>query len=757
MPHDRRPADVKDISFFGETFFRNRSVKFGIKTDDRRRHMYVIGKTGMGKSTLLENMIIDDIRGGRGVAVVDPHGDLVEKILDFIPSFRVNDVVYFNPADGDYPIAFNILENTNPEYKNLIASGLVGVFKKIWADSWGPRLEYILMNSILGLLETPNTTLLGLPRLLVDKKYRRKIVNNITDPVVKSFWVDEYANYNDKFRNEAIAPIQNKIGQFLSSALIRNIIAQPKSTIDIREIMDSKKIILMNLAKGRIGEENSALLGAMMITRIQLAAMSRVDIPEIYRRDFYLYVDEFQNFATESFANILSEARKYRLDITIAHQYIEQLGDEVKAAVLGNVGTMIVFRIGATDAEELEKEFEPYYMIADLVNLPKYHVYIKLMIDGVTSEPFSAKTLAPVDSGESFKNTIIQVSRERYANPRKNVEENIQKWAGFDEERTIEEAEQKKINPAKVRPGASMTLAGLPANARRVTAPEARPQAPRPSAQLAPKMPVAAEPARSPQPSPAVRSSQPQTQPQAPWQQQSRPIQQQPARQPQSPAQPFQQPTRQTQPQPAMATPPFAPPPRMPEIKPVTVQQPPRPAVQPVMPRPSRPQPMATPQTTAIPRPTPTPQPKPFSQPVPVSQPAAVVNKAPAAVVPAYQEKSTPVIKTQTEEDDVKPVNEDEVRLEKTAVPIQTGPEVSLTQALTMGVMGFNGRPVRQQPRGGNYNRDRNEGGRRDSGRNFDNRRDRDRSNNQNWQPRASATRPGQSKNTFNKPFNDQA
>src|SRR3990167_1494522 len=275
MPNTQ--SNTHEINFFGETNFRHRNARFGIKLDDRRRHIYVIGKTGMGKSTLLENMIINDIQNGNGVAVTDPHGDLVEKILDYIPSNRINDVVYFNPHDSEYPIAFNVLENPKPEYKNLIASGLVGVFKKIWADSWGPRLEYILMNSILALLENPGNTLLSLPRMLIDKKFRKKIVENVKDPVVKSFWVDEYANYNERFRNEAIAPIQNKIGQFLSSALIRNILSQPKSSIDIREIMDNQKILLMNLSKGRIGEENSALLGAMMITRIQLAAMSRVD------------------------------------------------------------------------------------------------------------------------------------------------------------------------------------------------------------------------------------------------------------------------------------------------------------------------------------------------------------------------------------------------------------------------------------------------------------------------------------------------
>ncbi len=315
----------EDLTLFAKTNYRNLDRSFGIKIDDRRRHMYLIGKTGMGKTTVLENMIISDIRAGRGIALVDPHGDLVDKVIEFIPSYRINDVVYFNPADIEFPIGFNVLENVNPDQRHLVASGLMGVFTKIWEGVWSARMEYILNNCILALLEYPGSTMLGISRLLVDKNYRKKVVDSITDPIVKGFWVDEFANYNERFRNEAIAPIQNKVGQFLSSSIIRNIVGQPKSTIDLRALMDNKKILLLNLSKGRIGEDSSALLGAMMITRLQLAAMSRVDIPEKEREDFFLYVDEFQNFATESFANILSEARKYRLDLIIAHQYIGQL------------------------------------------------------------------------------------------------------------------------------------------------------------------------------------------------------------------------------------------------------------------------------------------------------------------------------------------------------------------------------------------------------------------------------------------------
>jgi len=440
---------MDEVNYFASANFRGESKKFGIKLDDRRRHMYVIGKTGMGKSTMLENMIIQDMQSGKGMAVVDPHGDLVEKVVDFIPSDRINDVVYFNPSDLDHPIAFNILEQVGPEYKNLVANGLVGVFKKIWADSWGPRLEYILINSILSLLEYPGSTLLGVTRMLVDAKYRKKVVKNISDPVVKQFWIEEFNNYSEKFRNEAIAPIQNKVGQFLSSSLIRNIVGQSKSTIDMREIMDGGKILLMNLSKGRIGEENASLLGAMMITKIQLAAMSRVDIPEETRRDFFLYVDEFQNFATESFANILSEARKYRLNLIMAHQYIEQLSDEVRAAVFGNVGTTVCFRVGAIDAFELEKEFQPTFLQEHIVSLPSFQVYLRLMIDGIASEPFSATTLPPIAGHTGHGKKVIAVSRERYSGVRSDVEERINKWSGHTDESGETDDDDDTPAPAK--------------------------------------------------------------------------------------------------------------------------------------------------------------------------------------------------------------------------------------------------------------------------------------------------------------------
>ncbi len=421
---------MSDIAVFAKTTFRNEARRFGIKADDRRRHMYLIGKTGMGKSTVLENMIVGDIRAGYGVAVVDPHGDLAEKVMKYIPKERLKDVIYFNPADIDYPIAFNIVEQVEPHLRHLVASGLIGVFQKLWADSWGPRLEYILRNAILAILDFPGSTILGVVRMLSDKNYRKQVVANIKDPVVKAFWEREFSSYADKFASEAVSPIQNKVGQFLSSSLMRNIIGQVKSSINIREVMDEGKILIMNLSKGRIGEDNSALLGAMMITKIQLAAMSRVDVPESERKDFYLYIDEFQNFSTDSFANILSEARKYRLNLTLAHQYIEQLSEKVKPAVFGNVGTMIVFRVGAADAEELVKEFSPTFTEEDIVNLPKYEMYLKLMIDGIASSPFSAKGLLPLTEEEMTNNEekVINLSREKYASNREEVEEKITRW-----------------------------------------------------------------------------------------------------------------------------------------------------------------------------------------------------------------------------------------------------------------------------------------------------------------------------------------
>lgn len=425
------------ITYFGETNHRNKRTRFGIRHKDRRQHFYIIGKSGTGKTVLLNNLAVQDIRNGAGLCVVDPHGEFVEGLLAQIPKHRLGDVVYINPADAEFHTGFNVLELDDPEKKHLIASGLMGIFTKIWANVWSARMEYIMNNCVLALLDTPGSTLLGIPRLLVDKNYRQRIVANIKDPVVLTFWVNEYENWQDKFRSEAIAPIQNKVGQFLSTSLVRNIVGQKKSTINLYDMMNERKIILLNVSKGRIGEDNSDLLGSMFITKIQLSAMERVRIPENQREDFYLYVDEFQNFATDSFADILSEARKYRLDLIIAHQYVGQLVEDgstkVRDAVFGNAGTMIIFRVGADDAEFLEKETEPDFMAHDMVNLPNYEVYARLMIEGVTSRPFSAYTLAPIKTEGDVCTAaeIIDAAHKRYCRPRAVVEKEINEWSGM--------------------------------------------------------------------------------------------------------------------------------------------------------------------------------------------------------------------------------------------------------------------------------------------------------------------------------------
>ena len=427
----------KDVTYLGLSTFRDKNILFGIKRKDRRQHVYILGKSGTGKSVLMFNMIIQNIQNGEGVCMVDPHGENVEAVLSAIPPHRIKDVIYFNPADTDHHIGFNVLELIDPQYKHLVASGLMGIFTKIWANAWSARMEYILNNTILALLDTPGTTLLGIPRMLVDKDYRQKIISNLKDPVIKAFWVHEYEAWQDKFRNEAIAPIQNKVGQFLSTSIIRNVVGQSKSTINIFDMMNEGKIFLVNVSKGRIGEDNSALLGGMIITKIQLAAMERVRIPEEHRKDFYLYVDEFQNFVTDAFAGILSEARKYRLNLTVAHQYTAQLVNDkstaVRDAVFGNVGTMIVFRVGADDADFLEKEFDPEFTPGDIVNLPNYKAYLKLMIDGVTSRPFSAKTLPQmVRSGDKkVEEEVIKSSRALYCRPKPEVEREINDWSGM--------------------------------------------------------------------------------------------------------------------------------------------------------------------------------------------------------------------------------------------------------------------------------------------------------------------------------------
>lgn len=443
--------DPEKITYFGETDSRGKRVRFGIKAKDRTKHVYVIGKTGMGKSNLLEVMAIQDIQNGEGMAFMDPHGKSAELLLNFVPPERMNDVIYFAPFDVENPISFNVLEDVGEDKRHLVVAGLMSTFKKIWVDAWSARMEYILTNALLALIEYPGATLLGVNKLLSDKEYRKKVVDNVKDPSVKSFWVDEFAKYTERQAAEAVPAIQNKIGQFTANPLIRNIVGQPKSSFDIRKLMDERKILIINLSKGRVGEANANLLGSMMITKIYLGAMSRADVSEKNLKNlpnFYLYVDEFQSFANESFADILSESRKYKLNLTIAHQYIEQMSEEVRAAVFGNAGTMITFRVGAYDAEVLEKEFAPQFTAEDIVNLGMYQMYLKLMIDGVGSVPFSATGIPPFPEPViSYRSEIIESSRKNYSKPRAEVEEIIRKW--HEESKAISKSSSFKTTTSK--------------------------------------------------------------------------------------------------------------------------------------------------------------------------------------------------------------------------------------------------------------------------------------------------------------------
>lgn len=404
----------KDANFFARTEFKNKDSIFGLKTPDRRKHVYIIGKTGAGKSTLISNMAIDDIRRDRGVAIVDPHGDLSETILDYIPKRRMNDVVYLEPFDTKRPFSLNILEIKNKQHKDLISSGIVSIFYKLYGDSWGPRLEYILRNIILTLLEVPDSTLPDVLKILTDNEFRKKIVSKLEDQVLKNFWENEFARMPDKMKAEAISPIQNKVGQFVSSKMIRNIIGQPKSSIDLEKIMNEGKILILNLSQGKLGEDNASLLGAMIITQIQLAAMNRAFMKEEERRDFFMYVDEFQNFATSSFVKILSEARKYRLSLTLTNQYIEQLDETIQKAIFGNIGTLISFVIGARDAYIISREFGELYAENDLVSLGQFEIVLKLSVNGATSAPFPAHTLPLPSVKNENRAKIVQLSKEKF-------------------------------------------------------------------------------------------------------------------------------------------------------------------------------------------------------------------------------------------------------------------------------------------------------------------------------------------------------
>ena len=401
---------------------------FGISTADQRQHIYVIGKTGSGKSTLLRNLILQHIALGHGVGVIDPHGDLAEELLQHIPPKRADHLCYFNPGDLEYPIGLNLLTNVEPDQRHLVASGIISAFKGIWRDSWGPRLEYILHNAVSALLDCRNATLLGVNRMLTDDRYRERVVRQIKDPFIRSFWAEEYAGYDDRFRREAIAPIQNKLGQFLLNPVIRNILGQVKMKVSIPFVMNEERLFIANLAKGRIGHDKANLLGSLLTTQFQLAAMARTTETEEKRRDFFLFIDEFQNFTTDAFASVLSEARKYRLDLTLSHQYIEQLPLPIRQAVFGNVGTLIAFRIGYADAEVMEKEFGKAVTATVLADLDRYEAVVKLLENGANREPFRATMFPPMENRVGRKEKLIARSRERFATARGIIEDKLSRW-----------------------------------------------------------------------------------------------------------------------------------------------------------------------------------------------------------------------------------------------------------------------------------------------------------------------------------------
>ncbi|HSX14403.1 MAG TPA: type IV secretion system DNA-binding domain-containing protein [Candidatus Saccharimonadales bacterium] len=445
--------EVADISLFGLTNFRGQRLKFGMKRADRGRHLYIVGQTGTGKSQLLQLLALSDLYHNEGLAIIDPHGDLAIEVMQYIPEHRINDVVYFNPTDRDFPIAFNPMEVSDPSLKHDTASELVGVMKRMF-ESWGPRLEHILRFTILALLDHPDATMLDITRMLTEKEFRKRVVRDIDDPVVKAFWVNEFASWNDKFANEAVAPVLNKVGAFIANPLIRNVIGQPKSTINLRKLMDEGKILIVNLSHGQIGEVNAGILGALVVTSIQIAAMSRANVPKDERRPFYLYVDEFQNFATDSFAVILSEARKYNLCLTVANQFIAQMPETVREAVFGNVGSMITFRVGAGDSAFLAKYFEPTFEGGDLVRLNNREMFITMSIDGEKAQPFSGRTLSMPAPGQDLSEQIIAGSRQRYATNREEVEDKIRRatlggeepTSGGDQDHQIRTPDEQKPN-----------------------------------------------------------------------------------------------------------------------------------------------------------------------------------------------------------------------------------------------------------------------------------------------------------------------
>lgn len=455
----RANSKENEITLLGTTDHKDKAIKFGIRKEDKFRHVYIVGKTGMGKSTLISNMVRSDMITNNGLAVLDPHGDLVEDVMAHIPSRRTNDVIIFDVSDTANPVGFNILEYAHPEQKNLIASWVVSIFKKLYENSWGPRLEYILRNVMLSIMEYPNATLMHVVRMLTDKPFREEVLSHVSDPVVLKFWRDEYDKWNDNQRNEAVGPITNKIGQFLSSPIVRNIFAQPKSKINLRQIMDEGKILLINLSKGKIGEDNASMIGSFLVSKFQIDAMSRADLDFRERRDFYLYIDEFQNFATDSFENILSEARKYRLSLIVANQFTSQIQENVRDAIFGNVGTIVSFGLGYDDATIMSSQYKELITPNDLLSLPKFKWYIKLMIDGVTADPFSMTTF-PLPQSElsaEIKQKIRAQSRQRYSMEREKLEQLLKvraekKFSAAEKIAEKAQAEAKQIDGGTFNP-----------------------------------------------------------------------------------------------------------------------------------------------------------------------------------------------------------------------------------------------------------------------------------------------------------------
>ena len=489
--HADHKDDDRRITYFAATHTRGKREMFGIRAIDRGKHVYVIGKTGMGKSTMLENMAIQDIQNGEGISFIDPHGSTAEKLLDFIPQDRIKDVVYFAPFDTDHPIGFNVMEDVGFDKRHLVVSGLMGALRRIWVDAWSARMEYILQNTLLALLEYPGSTLLDVNRMLTNKTFRNTVIEKISDPIVKSFWTEEFAGFTDTYTREATPAIQNKIGQFTANPLIRNIVGQATSSFDLRKIMDEKKIFIVNLSKGRMGETNASLLGSMLTVKIYLAAMSRADEPAARMAKLprhYFYVDEFQSMMNEAFADILSESRKYKLALTLANQYIEQMEEEVRDAVFGNIGTLIVFRVGPFDAEVLETVFDPTFTPEDLVGLGIGQIYLTLMIDGVGSPPFSAETIPPIEvPAISYRNDVITNSREAFGRARADVEAAIGKKQ-TDFVAPPREKKERSGNTYGTRPRDEVPrpVAPAPATAPRpsyvasaLARPEARPPVPR--------------------------------------------------------------------------------------------------------------------------------------------------------------------------------------------------------------------------------------------------------------------------------------